>query len=142
MTGYLSFYIMAKAMLKVPCKPDGINDPLLKWGQTVSVAASGTTTITQFTIPTGRGDVQAIDIIAGNSTIADLDQLFLTLLANGNQILFNDCLLEYSSLFQNNRRPMRIIIPEAAIISGSVVNGSANIVPLFINYYFYNPYNQ
>ena len=129
-----------KGQIWVPCKPANNADPLLKVGQSISVAASNTTNITKYTIPTGRGEVKAIDIFVGSATVADIAQLFLTLLVNGNQIFQDDSMLAYTSLFQNSKKPMVITLPEASVITGSIVNGSASVIPVTITYYFYNPY--
>ena len=125
----------------VPCKWDKITDPLLSESQTFS--ATGAASVSNdFTITTGRGDIWGIEIFVGSATMADLAQAFLTLLVNGTSCLDNEPLVKYSTFYNNSRKSMVIHIPEAAKMTATVVNGSANAIPVGISYLYYNPYNQ
>ena len=125
----------------VPCKFDKVTDPLLSESQTfTAVAAAETNNV--YTITTGRGDVWGIEVYVGSDVMADLAAARITLSANGQSVLNDELLVKYSSFYNNSRKAIVIHIPEKAVMTAKITNGSGNPIPLSISYLYYNPYNQ
>ena len=100
--------------------------------------ATGSTGVSapDFTVPKERGIVRGLDIFFDNNTITVLDDLKLTISSNGVPVLENVNALAFSSVYNTNRKPIPVEIPEAAVISVTATNGNATAVEVAVNLYF------
>jgi hypothetical protein len=102
-----------------------------------SATGSGATTSSPaFTVPKGRGDVLGLDIFFDNNTITVLDELKLTVSANGINVLDGVSALQFAATYNTNRKLIPTPIPEGAQIVISAVNANATAVIIAVNLYF------
>ena len=122
-------------------KQDKPNDALIATSFNLIALATATTVLAQvFTVPTGRGVVKAIEVIAGSETVADLAQTFVNVTVNDTSCLQNIPATKFIPTSQNSRVYRRIQLPEKSLVNLAVVNGSANPIPIAVILYFQDPY--
>jgi len=95
--------------------------------QTLSVNTdvAGLVSSTAFTVPTGRGRVKRIQIIALSQTLADLNSRDVTILINGVQVIVSESFTKFSNFFTQITREYRVDWPEKAQITVNVTAGTA-----------------
>jgi hypothetical protein len=105
----------------------------------ISATGSGATTSSDaFTVPKGRGDVVGLDMFFDNNTITVLDELKLTISANGVNILEGVNALQFSSVYSTTRKIVPANIKEGAQIIVTALNDNATAVKVAVNLYFVN----
>lgn len=122
-------------------KSDRPHDALLATSFNLIALAGATTTLAQiFTVPTGRGVVKAIEVIAGSTTIADLAATFISVSVNDTSCLQNIPATKFIPTAMNSRSYRRIQLPEKSLVNLTVINGSANAFSVAVILYFQDPY--
>jgi hypothetical protein len=131
-----------KGNIFVPCKEDS-NDPLVKTAFGGVAAPAGAVTTFTYTVPTGRGDINAVALIIGSTTVADLANAVCTLSANGISLIEEVPLLEFSTLYaDNSRRYTEVFLPEKSILKLVVTNAGANPIPVFASLMYVSPFQD
>lgn len=100
--------------------------------------ATGGASTQNFTVPTGRGRVKRIQLVATSQTLADLNSRFVTVLINGVQVIVNEPFTKFSSFFPFITREYRTDWSEKATITVNISQGSAvaqaiNIILFFVD---------
>jgi hypothetical protein len=101
-----------------------------------TATASTTTSNTPFTIPKDRGNVVGLDIFFDNNTITVLDDLKLTISANGINILEGVSALQFAATYNTNRKLIPSNIQEGAQVIVNAKNDNAAAVEVAVNLYF------
>jgi hypothetical protein len=100
------------------------------------VAATGNaTTNGNFTTPTDRGDIYAMDFTVASNTIADVDGVTITANVNGLQTHQNVPAIDYSPLFNCKPAKASVPAPSGSTLGVSVVNDQANAILVYVNLY-------
>jgi hypothetical protein len=118
-----------------------VQDPILEDTAPVLVLAStGATNSVDYTVPTGRGKVQAIEVIVASDTLADIAAAQITISASGKTLFNTTPLVKHSTFYNNSRNPAICQVDESVPINISGAGVANNNVSVFIVFYFYDPY--
>jgi hypothetical protein len=110
-------------------------DQLIEFGTLVTAPVTNPVVQT-IVVPTGRGRVKRIQILALSNVIADLSTRTISVLINGVAVLQQINLTKYSFNFDNITRESRVDWPEQSKIDVQISGGSAVAIPVMVELFF------
>lgn len=100
-------------------------------------AALSSTTTSQYIAKQQKGNIRYIELFTGNTTVADLQDLQITILTDGNQVLKNGTPLEFSTLFAGNGKlVIPVFVKEGGTVDISMVNAAAAAITFFTKFIY------
>lgn len=128
-------------MIGNPYKGFTPKDPILRDTVLVAIAAGpGGVGSATYTVPQGRGVVQAIEFACDNATLATVSQASFTLQGNKKDLISNENLLTYCPAYANRWAPFICELDENATVNINAKNASGTAINLVVTFLYYNPF--
>lgn len=113
-------------------------DPILEdTANNLVIPANGVATV-NYTVPQGRGKVQAVAIFLDNNTPADMSGGSITISASGKSLFNKSPLLKHSALYNSARKPTIGQIDEQVPVTISAVGGPNVAITAQVVFYYYD----
>lgn len=104
------------------------------------IITAGDSVADNFTVTTGRGNIQAIGIVTNSDDLDIVSLVDFTLNDGGMSFIENDNLLRWSPQYRGNGIvTLPIEIAEGQVVNYNFNNTSGEDVIVIIEQYFYNP---